>query len=365
MSVARLFLTVVLVALFVAGSASAVAAQTGSVTGSVTTSDTRTPLGRVTIQVLDVNRAVASATTGDDGRYTIAGVPAGAYDVLATRIGYAPRRIKNIVVSAGSPTTADVTMALAPTRLDEVVTTASRRSEKALDAPAQVTVVSEEQIQERATVTLAGHVQGIAGVDVNQGGVAQSNIVARGFNNAFSGSMLMMQDYRFAGVPSLRVNIPLMFTGTNEDIDRVEVLLGPASALFGPNSGNGVLHVISKSPFESQGSTITLDAGERAFFRGSLRTAQLLATNVGLKVSGEYMRANDFRYDDPGEPDVLNRDGANVPNDRDFEVERMSGEVRLDVRPRPGMELISTLGATQIGSGLELTGANGTAQIRN
>jgi iron complex outermembrane receptor protein len=365
MSVARLFLRLVLVVAFVAGSASAVAAQTGRVTGRVTTSDAGTPLGRVTVQVLDVNRAVASAVTSDDGRYSIAGVPAGAYDVLATRIGYAPQRVKNIVVSAGAATTADVTMVLAPTKLDEVVTTASRRSEKALDAPAQVTVVSEEQIQERATVTLAGHVQGVAGVDVNQGGVAQSNIVARGFNNAFSGSMLMMQDYRFAGVPSLRVNIPLLFTGTNEDIERVEVLLGPASALFGPNSGNGVLHVISKSPFTSQGSTVTLDVGERALVRGSVRTAQLLTDNVGLKLSGEYMRANDFRYRDPGEPAMTIRDGANVPNDRDFEVERMSGEARLDVRPRPGMELITTVGATQILNGLELTGANGTAQIRN
>ena len=361
MSVARQFLTIALLVT----TASAAAAQTGSVSGRVTASDTRTPLGEVTIQVLDINRVVASATTLDDGRFAVAGVPAGAYDVLARRMGRVPQRIKNIVVSAGTPTTVDIALVVAPTPLDEVVTTATRRPEKALDAPAQVTVVSEEQVQERATVTLAGHVQGIAGVDVNQGGVAQANIVARGFNNAFSGSMLMMQDYRFAGVPSLRVNIPLLFTGTNEDIERVEVLLGPASALFGPNSGNGVLHVISKSPFTSQGTTITVDGGERSMFRGSLRTAQMLGSKVGVKLSGEYMRADDFEYTDPGEPDSLTRGGARVANVRDFAVERASGEARVDVRPRDGMELITTFGVTQIGSGLELTGANGTAQIRN
>lgn len=365
MSVPRLFLRQALVVVFGTGMAGAAAAQTGSITGRVTSSGAGTPLERVTVQVLDVNRAVASAVTADDGRYSVAGVPAGAYDVLATRIGYAPQRIKNIVVSAGSPTTADVTMALAPTKLDEVVTTASRRSEKALDAIAQVTVVSEEQVRERATVTLAGHVQGVPGVDVNSGGVAQSNIVARGFNNAFSGSMLMMQDYRFAGVPSLRVNIPLLFTGTNEDIERVEVLLGPASALFGPNSGNGVLHVISKSPFTSQGTTITIDGGERSLIRGSLRTAQTLGSRVGIKLSGEYMRADDFEYSDPGEPATISRGGSTVANARDFTVEKASGEARLDVRPRDGMELITTFGMTQIGSGLELTGANGTAQIKN
>src|SRR5688500_16610974 len=193
MSVARLFLSAVLLGATAGGAA----AQSGSVTGRITAQATGLPLGRATIQVLDVSRTVASAISAEDGRFSVTGVPAGAYDVLATRMGYAPQRIKNIVVSAGSPTTTDVGMALAPTKLDEVVTTASRRSEKALDAVAQVTVVSEEQVRERATVTLAGHVQGVAGVDVSQGGVAQSNIVARGFNNAFSGSMLMMQDYRF------------------------------------------------------------------------------------------------------------------------------------------------------------------------
>ena len=69
-------------------------------------------------------------------------------------------------------------------------------------------------------------------------GGAQNNVVARGFNNAFSGSILMLQDYRFAGVPSLRVNVPFLMTGTNEDVERIEVLLGPASALYGPNPAN-------------------------------------------------------------------------------------------------------------------------------
>ena len=95
----------------------------------------------------------------------------------------------------------------------------------------------------------------------------QANIVSRGFNNAFSTSMLMLQDYRFAGVPSLRVNVPFLFTGTGEDIDRIEVLQGPASALYGPNSGAGVLHVITKSPFSSRGTSISLDGGERSMAR--------------------------------------------------------------------------------------------------
>ncbi|MGH7678637.1 MAG: TonB-dependent receptor [Gemmatimonadaceae bacterium] len=344
--------------------AAVAAAQTGSVTGRVTAAGSRTPLADARVQVLSGTSTVGRATTGADGAYTITGVTAGTYAVLATKIGYAPQRTANVTVSGGS-TTVDVEMRSSVTQLDAIVATASRKQEKALDAPAQITVVTEEQLEERATVTLAGHVQGVPGIDVNQGGVTQSNIVARGFNNAFSGSMLLMQDYRFAGVPSLRVNIPLLFTATNEDIDRVEVLLGPASALFGPNAANGVLHVISKSPFTSQGSTVTLDAGERSLFRGAFRTAHVLTPKVGIKLSGEFLTAKDFEYTDPGEPDSLTRGGVRVLNERDFDIQKFNGEARLDLRPREGMELITTAGMSQIGSGLELTGANGTAQVKN
>lgn len=345
--------------------ASTAAAQTGSVAGRVTSADSRMALSGARVQVLSGAATIAVAATGDDGSYTISGIREGTYDVLATRIGQAPQRSSNVAVASGRTTTVDFALGPSATQLDAIVSTASRRLEKALDAPAQIVVVPQEQIEERATVTVAGHVQSLPGVDVTQGGVAQTNIVARGFNNAFSGSMLMMQDYRFAGVPSLRVNIPLLFTGTNEDIERVEVLLGPASALFGPNSANGVLHVITKSPFTSQGTTITLDGGERSLFRGALRTAHTFGSQFGVKLSGEYLTAQDFEYSDPGEPTTITRGGASVPNVRDYAVEKMAGEARLDYRPREGMEFITSVGGTQIGNGLELTGANGTAQVRN
>ena len=126
-SKARLSLAV----LILAAAAGLSEAQTGSVTGRVTSADTRGPLGGARVQLLDVNRVVATTASAEDGSYTIAGVAAGAYDVFATQIGYAPQRIKNILVTAGAATTADIAMASPVTRLDAVVSTASRRLEKA------------------------------------------------------------------------------------------------------------------------------------------------------------------------------------------------------------------------------------------
>jgi iron complex outermembrane receptor protein len=360
-------------ALAVPGSAWA-QTEAGAIAGRVTGTG-GAPVPNASVRALSLpGRAVSGAvTTSDDGRYRIAGLRPGAYAVTVGRIGYEMRRNDTVQVRAGQTTTFDASIAEVTSVLSQVVTTASRGvPEKALDAPAQISVVSTERIEERPSLTATDHLQGVAGVQINRGGLMQANIVARGFNNAFSGAMLMLQDYRFASVPSLRVNSPGLFTGANEDIERMEVLLGPASALYGPNSGNGVLHIITKSPFTSQGTTVTVDGGERSVLRTALRHAGTQGQKFGYKVSGEYMRGRDWEYTDPAEPVTI---AANAPfapagrrgqtNVRDFDISRYTGEGRIDIRPREGMELISTVGHTKILNGFELTGANGTSNVRD
>lgn len=359
-----------------------VLAQGGAISGRVS-AVAGSPMAGARVQAVNAaGQTAASVLTRDDGAYRIANISAGTYTVTFKALGYKEVQREGVVVTAGGTATVDVAMEASATKLDPVVTTASRRPEKALSAPASVSVVDVREIQERTAVTVTDHVRGVPGVDVNQGGIAQSNVVARGFNNAFSGSILMLQDYRFAGVPSLRVNVPFLMTGVNEDVERVEVLLGPASALYGPNSANGVLHVITKSPFESQGTTLTIDGGERSLLRGSIRHAGVVGDKVGYKLSGEYFSATDWSSSsardtmgnvlpnyDPGEPDFFPAQApggrAGQPNVRDFDLRKFTSEARVDVRPSDDAEFVTTLGYSKVGNGIELTGANGTAQIKN
>jgi outer membrane receptor for ferrienterochelin and colicins len=354
---------------------SAAAQTTGVITGTVTERSAGTPIVGATVRAATIpgRSDVGAGTSNETGRYRIGNLAPGLYAVTATRLGYEVLRVDTVRVSAGETAMVNFALTEAGVQLNQVVTTASRGvPEKVLDAPASISVVSTERIEERPSVSAADHLQGVAGVQISRGGLLQSNIVARGFNNAFSGSMLMLQDYRFAGVPSLRVNAPGLFTGANEDIERMEVLLGPASALYGPNSANGVLHIITKSPFNSQGTTVTVDGGERSLLRTGIRHAGTTGQKFGYKISGEYMRGRDWEYNDPAEPVTIaanapfapaGRRGAN--NARDFDISRYTGEARMDVRPRDGMEAITTLGYTAIQNGYELTGANGTSRIRN
>jgi len=368
------FVSRMLAVLGFVAAAGAADAQSGTVAGRVTQSDGGAALADAQVQVLTGATAVGSIRTGADGSYRIGNIPAGTYTVVARAGGYVMKRVENVNVAAGGTATVNIAMDAVVSRLDAVVTTTTRGAEpeKILDSPNSISLISSERIAERPAATITDHLKGQPGLSISNGGIVQANIVSRGFNNAFSTSMLMLQDYRFAGVPSLRVNVPFLFTGTGEDIDRIEVLQGPASALYGPNSGSGVLHVITKSPFQSQGTTLTLDGGERSMFRLAGRHAQRLNDQFAFKFSGEYFRANDWEYNDPNEPANWSGTDARVPASRqgqpvqrDFGLERYSGEARLDYKPNEDTEAITTFGYTMAGSALEITTTFGAAQVQN
>jgi iron complex outermembrane receptor protein len=327
------------------------------------------------VQVLSGATAVGVAQTGADGAYRIGNIAAGTYSVVVNMIGYSARRIEGVTVTAGATATADIVMSQLAVQLNQVVTTGTRGAEpeKILDSPNSISLVTSERIAERPAVTVTDHLKSQPGLSISNGGIVQANIVSRGFNNAFSTSMLMLQDYRFAGVPSLRVNVPFLFTGTGEDIDRIEVLQGPASALYGPNSGSGVLHVITKSPFQSQGTTLTLDGGERSMMRLAGRHAGIFGEGkFGYKLSGEYFRANDWEYNDPNEPTTYSATDARLPISRrgtsaarDFELSKYGMEARLDWHPNEDTEAITTFGYSKIGNAIEITTTFGAAAARN
>ena len=347
----------------------AAAQETGAISGTVVTAGQQ-PLAGVRVEAFSAGRPIARVAGSDQGTFFLDRLAPGRWRVVVSRIGYAQRE-DTVTVAAGQTAALRVVMSAVAARLDEVTTTASRRTEKILDAPASISVITSEEVAERPALTVTDNVRGEPGVDVAQAGLIQSAIVARGFNNVFSGTLLTLVDNRFASVPSLRVNVPYLFTNSNEDIERIEILLGPAAALYGPNSANGVLHIITKSPFTSQGTTVTLDAGERGVMRVAARHAAVAGSTLGFKVTGEYMQGKDWRFVDPAEPAVFPntpntpRSRVGQPNRRDYDIERWGGEARMDWRIGDNTEWINTYGLVHAGKSIELTGANGAGQVRD
>jgi iron complex outermembrane receptor protein len=369
-----------LVVVAVAAVPSVAGAQTGAIAGKVTDSARTQPLGGAQITVRDqAGRTAGTAVSTASGTYRVERLPAGQYTVLVSLIPFGPKRFDGVNVQAGGTTTVDASLIAQAFTLSEVrVTTVSRVPEKITEAPADITVIPSVQIQERAALSVADHLQSVPGVAISQGGLVQSNVVARGFNNIFSGALLTLIDNRYASVPSLRVNVPAFFPVTDDDIEQVEFVLGPGAALYGPNAANGVLHIITKSPINSPGTTISLEGGVRdgspsdptgndgaaGLYRLGFRHATRISPKVGFKISGEYLKGTDWKYADVA--DTLSPSGkcTGTFGCRDFNLEKWNGEARVDVRPDPNTEWITSYGRTQAVSLIELTGI-GAGQARD
>jgi iron complex outermembrane receptor protein len=361
--------------------ASVAAAQSGQITGRVTDAESGAPVADVRVEARG-GGVIRNALTTPSGTYRIGGLPDGDFTVTFSRVGYAVGT-NTVSVRNGATATLDVTLTAVAVELNPTIISAGRTEEKALEAPASVAVVPERDIQESPTLTLNDQIKTQPGVDMAQTGIVTNNTVTRGFNNVFSGSMLTLTDNRYAFVPSLRVNTSFLVPTVNEDISRIEVLLGPASALYGPNSANGVMHVITKTPFESQGTTLTLgggmrseseglpstveeDFGDKAFTRGALRHAGTVGDRFGYKLSGQLMQGQDWQFDDTAEPDSIPCPGAGgtCVNQRDFDIERWTLEGRTDFRPNDQTDIILGGGMAHSGTAIEMTGL-GAAQVRD
>ena len=258
------------IAITVAASTTA-QSQAARVEGRVVDSANAHPVNAAVVRLLSAGGVAATDFSRDDGRFTMM-APPGIYRVVVARVGFGMWSRDSIVVPATGLTLGDVLLPPGPTQLDRVVVTASRKPERTLDAPATIFTVSPQETVGRSTATHVDQLRAVPGLDVAAGGIIQSNVVARGFNALFSGDLMMLVDNRFSFVPSLRVNVPSLIAPSREDVERIEVLLGPGAALYGPNAASGVMHIVTKSPFESRGTTIAVDGGERDFLRADSGT---------------------------------------------------------------------------------------------
>ena len=90
-----------------------------------------------------------------------------------------------------------------------------------------ITPVDADDIAAKVLLTPVDAVRAAPGFDISNKGIIQSTFAVRGDRSASSGAMLMLTDYRYAGVPSLGFNVAYLVPTAPDDIERIEVVRGP------------------------------------------------------------------------------------------------------------------------------------------
>lgn len=196
------------------------------------------PISHATVLLPALGR---STTTGADGRYVLRGVPAGTHHVEVMLLGYAPVHAVVTVPASGADVRLDVVMRATAIQLSSVQVTASPIGADPMDLTQSTLQLSGRDLQKTLGSSLAQTLSSEPGVTMRYAGPAANMPVIRGLTGE---RILVLQDGQRTG------DLAAASTDHANSLDpltaqRIEVVRGPASLLYGNNALGGVVNVIS------------------------------------------------------------------------------------------------------------------------
>ena len=312
-------------------------AQERVVKGRVLSALNNEGLPGVNVKIAGTNTGVITTTSGF---YEIS-VPSPEAVLVFSYVGFLTEE-----VVVGNRSVVDISLAEDMTRLSEIVISGTRRAEKITETPATIELITKQDIEKIATFNPGELLARVKGVEFIRAGVAGTGINVRGFNSNFNSKNLQVTDGRFSTLVATGLPFGPLNTVIKEDIERVEVVLGPNAALFGPNAHNGLVNTITKDPRTSQGTIFALNVGNQSMFSARLRHAQVVNDKFAFKVTGEYTSAEEFEYADSVYLGALPNKVAVEEYMLDNDIEFLRGETALYYSPVSGTDIIVQAGAS-------------------
>jgi iron complex outermembrane receptor protein len=215
----------------------------GTIRGRVTLGATRLPLRQVTVLIVALGR---TTKTNEKGTYQFDRVPPGIFDIFATAPALADER-HTVRVIAGDTVVADFRMRLIPIR-ESIIVTASGHEQTRLESFQATSVLDSIQLVENSKPSLGEVLNGQPGVAERDFGPGNSRPVIRGFDGD---RVLIMKDGISTGTLSSQSG-DHGETLNPLNLDRLEVVKGPATLLYGSSAIGGVVNAIT-SQGESRG----------------------------------------------------------------------------------------------------------------
>jgi iron complex outermembrane receptor protein len=307
------------------------------------------------------------AYTTDRGTFTIKNLDAGTYDVAIHSVGQRDTTVTGVVVKDGETTSIDVTLATDAELMDEIVVySASKRLEKVTETPSAVTAMTPIQIERAARGNQLGRaLEGMNGVDIVQNGSTDFNVNTRGFNNSTNRRLLVLVDGRDVALQQIGATEWNSFAMPLDEFASIELVRGPAAALYGANAFNGVLNMRTLSPRESQGTKITLLAGDYENFRGDVRHAGMLGDDWSYKITLGHSQSYNLAQNRTDSASMVAEYPSLWPAARELNTitseDRQTfatyGTVRVDYDLQPDQVITGEFGYTEFGNEIMLAGA--------
>jgi outer membrane receptor for ferrienterochelin and colicins len=177
---------------------------------------------------------------------------------------------------------------------ESVTTSATGSPQRVTEAPANMEIITADEIQRSGADNIPDILQFVAGVDVRRYSFAQAEVSVRGYNQQFSprllvlinGRQVYLDDYGHTAWQSLPVQM--------DEIRQIEVVRGPNSALFGFNAAGGVINIITYDPLLDSTNVLTVRGGTQGDASGSAVVTLHAGDKAGLRLSLGGSQAKEF-----------------------------------------------------------------------
>jgi outer membrane receptor for ferrienterochelin and colicins len=301
-------------AALVLGAAAAAAQGPAELRGRVVDAVTGAPIAGAAVVLAGADGA--AATSGADGRWAIAGLPGGELVAAVRKAGFVARTVRVRV-----PATAELVVALAPEalKLDALVVTASRRVQRLADAPVTTELITREEIEQTGASDLASALVERTGIQLEGGQPAGAGVMLEGFGS--ERVLVLLDGQPLVGRISGQFDLSRIPASI---VQRVEVVKGPQSSLYGSEAMGGVVNIITRKPERGvwgAGADVTAGTQGRADVDANLRGS---AGPIAYTVQGG-RRTTQLTPGQAAETGALS--------------ERWDGSTRLTWSPRPSLQL--------------------------
>ena len=248
------------VAVLLAVSGRAQSPTRGTIRGVVLDARTGAPL--VSVNVL-VSGTLRGAATGPRGEFVISNLPAGRVTLVAKMIGYEPAT-REVTVRPGQTVTVRFELVPSFFEAQQVVVTATRTEKLLKDVPVVTEVVPHTEIEEKGAVDLAEALEDRPGIVIESNSSGGKILRMNGIDN--KRILVLVDGVPVTGRVQDRVELNLIDA---DDVDHVEIVKGPGSALYGSEAMGGVINVVTRGISDHPQFSLYTRAGSYGLFNGN------------------------------------------------------------------------------------------------
>ncbi|MBD8548637.1 TonB-dependent receptor plug domain-containing protein [Sphingomonas sp. CFBP 8760] len=176
---------------------------------------------------------------------------------------------------------------------EPITTSVTGKPQRASEAPAAITIITHDEIARSPARSVPDLLKAYTGIDVNRWTAGQSDVTVRGGVQTYSARLLVLVDGRQVYLDHYGMTNWNLLGVQLDEIQQIELVRGPASALFGFNAASGVVNIITTGADAERHVSGTAEIGTHGYARVGGSVTVPVSSTIGLKISGGHQREDE------------------------------------------------------------------------